>query len=244
MVPDDAAAAQFGPGSRVSGCRTTTTPDKADGGAVPSLIRCCGCRCTGCPGIASISYGPSTPPLPVPDQLRRPYSLSIAAAPVGCVCVPVCSGHRGNPPFLKSHLRMCARVPAGCACLVFPRGCPPPPPPALLRPPRRRRRRRCRPRRSSSRASSSFLLTPPQSLLPLYGPSFPSASLSDFLPPPVVAPSTSIHPLFFPSAPPPPTFLLSFNARRERETCVREKGTARVHVAALTCALSGVQRHA
>lgn len=67
MVSGDAAAAQSGPGSRVLGCRTTTTPDKADGGAVPSLIRCCGCRCTGCPGIASISYGPSTPPLPVPD---------------------------------------------------------------------------------------------------------------------------------------------------------------------------------
>lgn len=39
-------------------------------------------------------------------RLRRPYSLSIAVAPVECVCVPVCSGHRGNPPFLKSHLRM------------------------------------------------------------------------------------------------------------------------------------------
>jgi len=63
-VPGDAAAAQSGPDSRVSGCGTTTTPGKADGGAV---IRCCGCRCTGCPGIASISYGPSTPPLPVPD---------------------------------------------------------------------------------------------------------------------------------------------------------------------------------
>lgn len=78
---------------------------------MPSLIRCCEYRCTGCPDIASISYGPSTPPLPVPDRLRRPYSLSIAAAPVGCVCVPVCNGHRGNPPFLKSHLRMNV-----CAC--------------------------------------------------------------------------------------------------------------------------------
>lgn len=90
-------------------------------------------------------------PFSFTHRLRRPYSLSIAAAPVGCVCVPVCSGHRGNPPFLKSHLRMCVRVPAGCACLVFPRGCPPPPPPALLRPlggrRRRRRRHRCRPRR-------------------------------------------------------------------------------------------------
>lgn len=114
-------------------------------------------------------------------RLRRPYSLSIAAAPVGCVCVPVCSGHRGNPPFLKSHLRMCVRVPAGCACLVFPRGCPPPPPPALLRPLRRRRRRRCRPRRRSP-SCLLFLAHPLYPFYP-YGPSFPSASLSDFLPP-------------------------------------------------------------
>lgn len=152
-------------------------------------------------------------------RLRRPYSLSIAAAPVGYVCVPVCSGHRGNPPFLKSHLRMCVRVPAGCACLVFPRGCPPPPPPALLRPPCRRRR--CRPRRRPPVTLLLFLFLAP--------PFSPTVLVSL----PRLFPIFSFHPSSLPPRSsnipfcvlcPPLSISLYFSARRERETCVRERG--------------------